>query len=91
MILICYTFYALLFRYPKKFVKDVPNERIFENENTEEDDMAASSDDRIQDPCANPARVEHLQKSITFLRQQHQEILSHLHEEIDVLKRSNKG
>ena len=40
----------------------------------------------------NPTqRIQHLEKSLNFLRQQHQEVLANLHEEIDKLKRENKG
>ncbi len=43
---------------------------------------------------SNPAprlRVDHLEKSLQFLQQQHQDVLANLHEEIDRLKRENKG
>ena len=36
-------------------------------------------------------RAQHLEKSLNFLRTQHQEVLANLHEEIDKLKRENKG
>ena len=40
----------------------------------------------------NPAqRIHHLERSIMFLKQQHAEVLKSLHEEIDNLKKENKG
>lgn len=36
-------------------------------------------------------RIEYLEKSIQFLKTQHQELLTSLHEEVDRLKRKNKG
>ena len=38
-----------------------------------------------------PQRIHHLERSIMFLRQQHQEVLKSLHDEIEVLKKENKG
>ena len=40
----------------------------------------------------NPTqRIHHLERSILFLRQQHAEVLKSLHDEIDNLKKENKG
>lgn len=40
----------------------------------------------------NPAqRIHHLERSIMFLKQQHAEVLKSLHDEIDNLKKENKG
>ena len=40
----------------------------------------------------NPTqRIHHMERSMQFLRQQHQEVLKSLHEEIEGLKRENKG
>lgn len=36
-------------------------------------------------------RIQHLERSLAFLKQQHCEFLHCLHEEIDQLKRENKG
>lgn len=51
------------------------------------------SDDRTVDLSElNPAqRIHHLERSIMFLKQQHAEVLKSLHEEIDGLKKENKG
>ena len=46
---------------------------------------------QVEDNMNPKVRVHHLERSVNFLRQQHQEILSQLHEEIDKLKRENKG
>ena len=35
--------------------------------------------------------ITHLEKNISFLRKQHKDVLSSLHNEIDILKRDNKG
>lgn len=49
-------------------------------------------DDRAVDLTElNPVqRIQHLERSIQFLKQQHQEVLKSLHEEIDFLKKDNK-
>lgn len=40
----------------------------------------------------NPGRrIEYLEKSIQFLKAQHQELVTSLHEEVDSLQRKNKG
>ena len=40
----------------------------------------------------NPAqRIQYLERSIIFLKQQHAEVLRSLHEEIEGLKKENKG
>lgn len=72
-------------RYPKPFVKDKlttgPEPRKEEDEDRDVDISEL-----------NPSqRVHHLEKSILFLRQQHQEVLKSLHDEIEILKKENKG
>ena len=40
----------------------------------------------------NPSqRIQYLERSIIFLKQQHTEVLRSLHEEIEGLKKENKG
>ena len=36
-------------------------------------------------------RIEHLERNIMFLRQQHKETLQHLHSETERLKKENRG
>ncbi|XP_064612859.1 coiled-coil domain-containing protein 74A-like isoform X2 [Liolophura sinensis] len=70
-------------RYPKPFVKDrllPPMEPPKSDENSEQD-MASQS---------GLQRVHHLEKSVVFMRQQHNEILQSLHQEIEALKKENK-
>ena len=57
------------------------------------DKMGDDADDRMLDLSElNPAqRITHLERSILFLKQQHAEVLKSLHEEIDGLKKDNKG
>ena len=50
----------------------------------EEDDKDVSEMNPTQ-------RIHHLERSIGFLKQQHQEVLRCLHEEIEALKKENKG
>ena len=55
---------------------------------------SASSEDQSLDAAddTNPAQqVQHLERSINFLRQQHHEVLASLHDEIERLKIENKG
>ena len=81
-------------RYPKPFLKDrlqpLPNPSESGSPQGQSEDM---EDRELQEEdTMNPkVRVHHLERSVNFLRQQHQEILAHLHEEIDKLKRENKG
>ena len=36
-------------------------------------------------------RIQHLERNMMFLKQQHQEVLQSLHAEIEALKKENKG
>ena len=78
-------------RYPKPFLKD----RLQPLPNTQLDrrrDSMDSDDRELDDGEANPQiRIQHLEKSLNFLQIQHREVLDNLHDEIDVLKRENKG
>jgi len=90
-------------RYPKPFLKD----RLQSLSKTDMDGSTSTNvhasdtdtepegqQDVVVDMMrgSNPAqRVVHLERSIQFLQQQHYEVLSNLHEEIDKLKRENKG
>lgn len=79
-------------RYPKPFLKD--RLQPLPNPQDERRDSLDSNEDReleITDKMNPSQRIQHLEKSINFLRDQHHEILSNLHEEIDDLKRDNKG
>ena len=88
-------------RYPKPFLKDrlqpLPNPSEMEPVATISFQPLGSQDseeDLQLDTTRgmNPnQRIMHLEKSIQFLQQQHYEVLSSLHEEIDRLKRENKG
>ncbi|KAK3580816.1 hypothetical protein CHS0354_025161 [Potamilus streckersoni] len=72
-------------RYPKPFVKD-KLQTIQDRPDTGEDD-----DKQIDLSQLNPAqRIHHLERSIIFLKQQHQEVLRSLHDEIEGLKKENK-
>uniref|UniRef100_X2A551 CCDC92/74 N-terminal domain-containing protein n=2 Tax=Capitella teleta TaxID=283909 RepID=X2A551_CAPTE len=75
-------------RYPKPFLKDrlQPLPNTSEGSSPDQEDTEAMDEDGM-----NPQmKILHLEKSVQFLRQQHKDILSHLHEEIDKLKRENK-
>ncbi|KAL3856159.1 hypothetical protein ACJMK2_010944 [Sinanodonta woodiana] len=72
-------------RYPKPFVKD-KLQTIQDRPDTGEED-----DKQIDLSQLNPAqRIHHLERSIIFLKQQHQEVLKSLHDEIEGLKKENK-
>lgn len=69
--------------YPKPFTKD-KLQAVPDKNGEEEERMVDLSE-------LNPAqRIHHLERSILFLKQQHQEVLRSLHEEIDNLKKENK-
>ena len=81
-------------RYPKPFLKD----RLapLPNPPTDKRRDSIDSDDneleKVEEVVQNPQiRIQYLEKSLNFLRTQHQEVLSNLHDEIDTLKRENKG
>ena len=74
-------------RYPKTITKDqlMP---LSSSDNSDSESL--SGVDKLEDQ--NPAvRVEYLERSIKFLKAQHQDILSSLHAEIEKLRNSNKG
>ncbi|KAI0208833.1 hypothetical protein LSAT2_006449 [Lamellibrachia satsuma] len=79
-------------RYPKPFLKDrlqpLPDPTPGDEEAAP---VAGSNSDMEIINNTNPVqRIEHLEKSLDFLRRQHQEVLANLHDEIDTLKRENK-
>ncbi|XP_064650790.1 coiled-coil domain-containing protein 74B-like isoform X2 [Lineus longissimus] len=82
-------------RYPKPFLKDRLNPlppthdgvKFSDTLDNQSDDNSLESNPEDMNPSQ---RIQHLEKSIHFLRQQHFEILSSLHEEIDALKKENK-
>ncbi len=92
-------------RYPKPFLKDrlqpLPSTGDGEGENSSElafgDDIGTLSELMAAGSSATGsaggslARFQHLERSIVFLQQQHQDVLQKLHLEIDALKRENKG
>ena len=57
------------------------------------DGSGTSSDPdlEITDTMNSSQKILHLERSIRFLQHQHSEVLANLHEEIDNLKRENKG
>ncbi|KAK7455715.1 hypothetical protein BaRGS_00039455 [Batillaria attramentaria] len=71
-------------RYPKPFLKDKlqPIETRKDMEDEDKDlDLAGM----------NPAqRIQYLERSLLFLRQQHTDVLHALHDEVDGLKKENK-
>jgi hypothetical protein len=83
-------------RYPKPFLKDRLNPlpptrdgvKFSDTVEIESDDSSLENNPVDMNPSQ---RIQHLEKSIHFLRQQHFEILSSLHEEIEALKKDNKG
>ncbi|XP_033747920.1 coiled-coil domain-containing protein 74A-like isoform X1 [Pecten maximus] len=72
-------------RYPKPFVKDKVTGGAEGRKEGEEEERDVDISE------LNPSqRIHHLERSIHFLRQQHQEVLKSLHDEIEVLKKENK-
>lgn len=70
--------------YPKPFVKDKLQPIVDKNVGDEEERMVDLSE-------LNPSqRIQYLERSIIFLKQQHTEVLRSLHEEIEGLKKENK-
>lgn len=70
-------------RYPKPFVKD--KLQPIETKNMEEEDK------ELDLAGMNPAqRIQYLERSLMFLRQQHTDVLRALHDEVDGLKKENK-
>ncbi|XP_074642197.1 coiled-coil domain-containing protein 74A-like [Tubulanus polymorphus] len=83
-------------RYPKPFLKDrlQPLPPTNDNSSVKTRENSADSSERSieikKDLNASSSRVQHLERSILFLKQQHCDILSSLHQEIDTLKKENK-
>ncbi|XP_070573411.1 coiled-coil domain-containing protein 74B-like isoform X2 [Ptychodera flava] len=75
-------------RYPRPFMKDrlqvLPGPPGKKEGLYDEFDLPDTGD---MDPVQ---RMHHLEKSLEFLKMQHQDVLRSLHEEIDILKRENK-
>ena len=57
------------------------------------DKSVGDDEERMMDLSElNPSqRIQYLERSIIFLKQQHSEVLRSLHEEIEGLKKENKG
>lgn len=77
-------------RYPRPFMKDklqpLPNPFGNNRKEIDENDKFDIAE------TTNPSlRVQYLERSIDFLRRQHQELLTNLHDEVDRLKKENKG
>ncbi|XP_041349745.1 coiled-coil domain-containing protein 74B-like [Gigantopelta aegis] len=70
-------------RYPKPFVKD----RLMASEEDKKDEDGFVIDNSEMNPTQ---RILYLERSLLFLRHQHQDVLRSLHEEIESLKRDNK-
>lgn len=71
-------------RYPKPFVKD--KLQPLETRKDMEDE-----DKELDLSGMNPAqRIQYLERSLMFLRQQHTDVLRSLHDEVDGLKKENK-
>eukprot|EP00918_Siedleckia_nematoides_P097606 GHVU01213837.1.p1 GENE.GHVU01213837.1~~GHVU01213837.1.p1 ORF type:complete len:435 (+),score=53.92 GHVU01213837.1:564-1868(+) len=83
-------------RYPKPFLKDrlqpLPNVAEPTSASNKRQDSMDSEDAELGlvDNMNPGQRIQHLERSIMFLREQHHEVLTNLHEEIDKLKRENK-
>jgi hypothetical protein len=54
--------------------------------------MEEGEDRELDVSGMNPAqRIQYLERSLKFLRQQHSDILRALHDEVENLKKENKG
>ncbi len=92
-------------RYPKPFLKDrlqrlPPTDSAGSRTSMDSGESQGSGhvaagvtfEDQEVFDLSNPnLRITHLERSLLFLQQQHQEVLTSLHGEIDDLKRENKG
>ena len=87
-------------RYPKPFLKDrlqpLPNPDNASGSGgsvRSKDSSSLENDERDthQGELHPQSRIHHLEKSLNFLRQQHYDVLTSLHEEIEHLKKQNKG
>lgn len=74
-------------RYPKPFVRDKIH-LYPEMSKKEEGEENREVDLLEMDP---KQRIQHLERNMMFLKQQHQEVLQSLHAEIEGLKKENKG
>ena len=59
-----------------------------ENASTSED---VNSGVNRSDVSTDQQRIQYLEQSIRFLHMQHQQLVSNLHDEVDQLKRKNRG
>lgn len=73
-------------RYPKTMTKD-----RYLNATGSTQSHTDGNDDDLDAMADSSIRVDYLEKSIRFLKTQHDEILHSLHMEIDKLRRENKG
>ena len=75
-------------RLPKTVVSQKMSERI-----VVWDDCTSDNDDTVSVESAGTSRrhIHHLEHTIVFLQQQHDETLTALHNEVDRLKRENRG
>ncbi|XP_013412048.1 coiled-coil domain-containing protein 74A-like [Lingula anatina] len=78
-------------RYPKPFVKDRLNPMPMADLGASNPPGSSESDRDLDFTSMDPVtRIQYLEKSIGFLKHQHKEVLSSLHEEIEALKKENK-
>lgn len=74
-------------RYPKSFVKD----KAQSSQDANKKETMIEEERQVDLSELNPTqRIHHLERSVVFLKQQHSEVLKHLHEEIEGLKKENK-
>lgn len=86
---------------PRPLMKDRPLQRLpdtvvpqrmlqrtkaWEDGGSDNDDMAS-----VESASTSIRRIHHLEHAILFLQQQHDETLTALHDEVDRLKRENRG
>lgn len=72
-------------RYPKAFTRDQYALTAYQQGDADTDDIEYSDQ-------TNPAlTVQYLERSIKFLKSQHQDVLRNLHTEIEKLRSENKG
>lgn len=75
-------------RYPKPFVKD----KAQSSQDANKRETMIEEERQVDLSELNPTqRIHHLERSVVFLKQQHSEVLKHLHDEIEGLKKENKG
>ena len=85
-------------RYPKPFHKDRLQAPVSHNPGQDpytrrgsNGSSGSNPDLDLPDTMNATQRVQHLERSIRFLTHQHKDILANLHDEIEKLKRANKG